>query len=82
MTIRRASPSDADLLAELGARTFSETFAADNSPEDMTTYLASSFSLARQSAELADPVSTFFIAQVGVDGAGCLTRKVVLWTQP
>ena len=63
LTIRRAKMDDAGLLAELGARTFSETFAADNSPADMVAYLASSFSEAQQAAELADPHSTFHIAE-------------------
>jgi GNAT superfamily N-acetyltransferase len=70
LTIRRADPEDAGLLAELGARTFSETFAADNSPEDMAAYLAASFNPARQTAELNDPASTFFIAEVGGLAAG------------
>ena len=70
VTIRRATPADAGLLTELGARTFSETFAAENSPEDMAVYLASSFNLARQTAELADPAATFFIAEVGGVAAG------------
>ena len=70
LTIRRANPEDAGLLAELGARTFSETFAADNSPEDMAAYLAASFNPAQQTAELNDPASTFFIAEVGGLAAG------------
>ena len=70
VTIRRANPEDAGLLAELGARTFSETFAADNSPDDMATYLAASFNPAQQAAELADPASTFLIAEVGGIAAG------------
>lgn len=70
LTIRRAGPDDAGLLAELGGRTFSETFAADNSPEDMAAYLASSFNLAQQTAELADPASTFLIAEIGGVAAG------------
>jgi ribosomal protein S18 acetylase RimI-like enzyme len=70
LTIRRAEPDDAGLLAELGARTFSETFAADNNPEDLAAYLASSFNPARQTAELADPASAFFIAEVGGVAAG------------
>jgi GNAT superfamily N-acetyltransferase len=69
-TIRRADPEDAGLLAELGARTFSETFAADNTPEDMAAYLAASFNPARQTDELNDPASTFFIAEVGGRAAG------------
>jgi len=70
LMIRRADHEDAGLLAELGARTFSETFAADNSPEDMAAYLAESFNPARQTAELNDPASTFFIAEVGGLAAG------------
>jgi ribosomal protein S18 acetylase RimI-like enzyme len=63
LVICRANMNDAGLLAEFGARTFSETFAADNSPADMAAYLASSFSEAQQTAELADPESTFHIAR-------------------
>ncbi len=70
LAIRRAGPDDAGLLAELGARTFSETFAADNTPEDMAAYLASSFNVAQQTAELADPASTFLIAEIGGVAAG------------
>jgi hypothetical protein len=53
--IRLASALDASMLAELGARTFSETFSADNAAEDMAAYVGSSFSVAAQAAELADP---------------------------
>jgi diamine N-acetyltransferase len=70
VTIRCANPFDAALLTELGARTFNETFAADNNPEDMAAYLASSFNPAQQANELADPASTFFIAEVGGVAAG------------
>ena len=63
LIIRLAKMDDAGLLAELGARTFSETFAADNSPADMAAYLASSFSEAQQAAELTDPHATFHIAE-------------------
>ena len=40
VAVRRASAGDASLLAELGARTFAEAFAADNTSEDMDAYLA------------------------------------------
>lgn len=63
-TIRRAVAGDAALLAELGARTFTETFAAVNKPEDMTAYLASAFTRERQAEELADPLATFLIAEI------------------
>jgi diamine N-acetyltransferase len=70
VTIRRANSADASLLAELGARTFSETFSGDNTHADMAAYLASSFNLARQTVELADPASTFLIAEVGGAATG------------
>jgi ribosomal protein S18 acetylase RimI-like enzyme len=68
--IRRANGQDAGLLAELGARTFAQTFATDNTPEDMAAYIGASFNLAQQTAELADPFSIFLIAEVGGLAAG------------
>jgi ribosomal protein S18 acetylase RimI-like enzyme len=63
LIVRRGILQDAGLLAELGASTFSETFAANNTPEDMAAYLSSAFSPAQQAAELADPRATFHIAE-------------------
>ena len=68
--IRYAKPEDARLLAELGARTFSDAFAADNTAENMSAYIESSFSLAQQTSELTDALSTFFIAEVSGVAAG------------
>jgi GNAT superfamily N-acetyltransferase len=68
--IRRASIEDAKLLTELGARTFYETFAEDNSPEDMAAYEAESFNVGRLTEELADPLSVFFLADVEGSAAG------------
>jgi GNAT superfamily N-acetyltransferase len=70
VTIRRGTSADAGLLAELGARTFEQTFAADNTSEDMASYLALHFSVAQQSTELAHPASTFLIAEVDGQAAG------------
>jgi diamine N-acetyltransferase len=70
VTIRRGTLDDAGLLSELGARTFAETFAADNTPEDLAAYMATSFNVARQTAELEDPGSTFLIAEVDGRAAG------------
>lgn len=62
-SIRRATESDADLLASLGATTFNESFAAQNTPENMTAYLAATFGPEKQQAELANPRNTFLIAE-------------------
>ncbi|MGZ5452343.1 MAG: hypothetical protein ACXW5U_31285 [Thermoanaerobaculia bacterium] len=42
MIVRRAVPSDAAALVELGARTFVDAFGAQNRPEDIEAYLAKS----------------------------------------
>ena len=55
LMLRHAELSDASALAELAARTFRETFAADNSPEDLQAHLASAYGEAQQAAEIADP---------------------------
>jgi diamine N-acetyltransferase len=68
ITIRRAVVADAPALAALAARTFAETFAADNTPEDMAAHLARSYGEAQQGAELADPGHITIVAH----GAGPL----------
>jgi len=65
--LRRATPGDARLLAELAARLFEDTFGPDNRPEDMRAYLAAAFSEEQQSAELADETRSAWIA---LDPAG------------
>jgi len=63
--IRYGTSKDAELLSELGARTFYETFAEQNTREDMTAYLAEAFNVGKQSSELADANITFLIAESG-----------------
>ncbi len=70
LTIRRGTPGDAALLSELGARTFTETFAVDNTPEDLAAYIDTSFSVAQVTRGLEDPAATFLIAEVDGHAAG------------
>lgn len=70
VTIRRAVPGDAELLAELGTKIFRDTFAEFNTVEDMAEYLSGSFSPAIQAAEIAEPDSYFLIATIGDEPAG------------
>ena len=53
--IRRASIADAAALSEFGARTFYETFVADNTPENMSMHLASAWRPDLQRSEIEDP---------------------------
>jgi diamine N-acetyltransferase len=69
-TIRRATPADARLLAEFAARTFSETFAEENRPEDMALHVSSAYGVPQQAAELADPEMTTLLAEVEGQLAG------------
>ena len=70
LIIRHGTIEDAALLSDLGARTFYDTFAADNAPEDITAYMATAFNVAQQTAELEDPDATFLIAEVDGQAAG------------
>ena len=55
LIIRRADPRDAGALAALGARTFADTFGADNTPEDLQAYLAGTYGEVQQRAEFSNP---------------------------
>ena len=70
IAVRTATVADAALLAGLGARTFRDTFAADNTEADMAAYLAAAFGNDVQTREIADAASAFLIAQVDGVTAG------------
>ena len=80
LTIRRATVDDASFLADLGARTFYETFAVDNTPEDMAAYLATFFSPALQAKEITDPNTTLLVAEI--DGIAAGYAKLELSVAP
>lgn len=64
VTIRYGTPDDAAMLSEFGARTFYDTFAKDNTPENMEAYLKKSFSREIQFHELSAPENIFLIAEL------------------
>jgi diamine N-acetyltransferase len=68
--IRHATLRDTELLTELGARTFAETFAVDNTEANMKAYLADAFNHETQAAELSDVDSLILIAEVDGEAAG------------
>jgi ribosomal protein S18 acetylase RimI-like enzyme len=65
--VRRAAIAEAGLLAELATKTFYNTYAAENKPEDLRAYAAVAFSTEKLRAELADARNIFLVAEV--DGA-------------
>ena len=68
--IRAATVADTQALAEFGARTFFETFAADNTPEDMRLHLKSAWHPDLQRAEILDAGLDTLLAFVGGQLAG------------
>lgn len=64
ITFRRATPEDAPALADFARRTFLETFAAQNRPEDVEAYIGRVYGDAQQAAEIANPQITTLIGEV------------------
>lgn len=55
LQFRRGRAGDAPALAAFAARTFVDTFGADNDPVHLQAHLAQAYGTAQQSAELCDP---------------------------
>jgi len=75
VTTRRATPADAALLASLAATTFSDTFGPDNTPADMTLYMAESFGEDIQRSELADSRHIVFFAERAREAVGYMMLR-------
>lgn len=65
LRVRRGGASDAQRLAEFAARTFTETFAAANRPEDMAAYLPTAYGATLQAQELDNPDIITLIVDAG-----------------
>jgi ribosomal protein S18 acetylase RimI-like enzyme len=68
--VRAATRADAARLADLGARLFADTFAGDNTAEDMAMYLGRTYGVAQQTAEIDDPAMATLVAEAGGHLAG------------
>jgi GNAT superfamily N-acetyltransferase len=69
--LRDAAATDAVQLAEFGARTFYESFAADNTAEDMRRHLESAFSPQLQLEEIRHPdIDTLIVSDESGRWAG------------
>jgi ribosomal protein S18 acetylase RimI-like enzyme len=65
LVIRRATPADAARLADLAARTFHDTFAADNQTQAMAVHLARSYAPAVQLEEINRPDMRTLLVEIG-----------------
>lgn len=62
--IKRATIDDIGQLQKISIHTFSETFSAANSPENMKQYLEESFSVEKLVSELGDGMAAFYLASL------------------
>lgn len=69
-SIRNGVPNDAAALSELAARTFVDTYAVHNTPENLARHLAASFGVPQQARELADPALSTLLVEVDGTLAG------------
>lgn len=62
LTIRPATSTNAAALTRLAVETFTDTYATQNTPENMANYLADYFSETQIGQELADPNALYLLA--------------------
>ncbi len=67
VTIRRATLSDANALADIGRVTFTQSYAAIIAPDDLTAYTNQAFSMDRASSELNNPSIIYLLAAIGTN---------------
>ena len=70
LRIRRGTLADATLLSALGTETFTTSFGALNTPENLAMHLAKAFGPGVQERELANPEVTYLIAEMNGRTAG------------
>ncbi|MEJ7666156.1 MAG: hypothetical protein WKG07_44910 [Hymenobacter sp.] len=79
----KASLATATRLATLGRRTFTETFAATNTPENLAAYLAEAYGPEVQLAQLQDPATTCLLAEMQGQTVGyALLTENSPWAYP
>ena len=61
-SLRYATSNDAILIADISRQTFYDTFAADNSEENMKKFLDEQFTKGRLMLEVGDPENIFLLA--------------------
>jgi ribosomal protein S18 acetylase RimI-like enzyme len=70
--IKKVTLVDIEALQQIGKQTFSQTFSAGNTEENMIKYLEEGFSLFKLKAELSDAYSQFYFAVTGGEVIGYL----------
>lgn len=72
MDLLLCGPDDLSSLRYLAIKTYQETFAKDNTPDDIAAYLADAFAPKKMAGEIADAASTFYLAMENGEAVGYL----------
>lgn len=72
ITIQKGSLSNLETIQKISIQTFTETFAAVNTIENIENYILESFHLEQLKKELNNPDSQFYIAYSNLDPIGYL----------
>lgn len=72
LTLESCTLKQLDAPIALSKETFDDTFRADNTAENMETYLATAFTVEKMTKELTNPNSQFFFARLDGELAGYL----------
>lgn len=72
VVIRIADSNDAEVLTELGYKTFWDTFHShpDNDPKDFAEYLKNAFNLQKIGGEISDKNAIFLLAEIDQKAVG------------
>jgi ribosomal protein S18 acetylase RimI-like enzyme len=70
--VRLASEPDAELIADISRQTFYESFAAQNTKENMDKFMNEQFAKDKLIREIGEPGNTFLLAYYGSTVAGYL----------
>ncbi len=60
--IRKATISDLEVIQDISKQTFIETFAEENTPENMENYIRGNFNSQQIALEIKNPESAFYLA--------------------
>ncbi|MEY4540202.1 MAG: hypothetical protein RLZZ306_1959 [Bacteroidota bacterium] len=82
MKIRIATESDIEQLCEIGAKTFTETYGNQNTPENLQNYLQEKFNKKQILDEIQIPKTIFLLVELGNETIGYAKMKVNLEENP
>lgn len=74
--LKECKPADLDTLVAVSIETFTDTFADQNTPENMAAYLNSAYQPEKLLGEMDNPHSKFYFAYAGDEVAGYLKINI------